>query len=70
MLAQSRNLEFVSLVRRGPFGADFSIRMFDRYRILRASVEGVSSETERDDKLYDEFVRLLDEQVLKSRFEE
>lgn len=63
------NIEFVSLVRRGPFGADLSIRMDDRYRILRASAEGVKSEVERDDKLYDEFVSLLKDLVTRARAE-
>lgn len=66
ILLSKYNIEFLSLVRRGPFGADLSIRMNGRYRILRASVLDPKSESERDDKLYDEFERLLVEQIART----
>lgn len=61
LLLREREIEFISLVRRGALGANLSIQKGGRYRILQASAEGAKNESERDDMLYDEFVRLLDQ---------
>lgn len=60
LLLGQNGIEYIALVRRGPFGANLSIHADGRYRILRASVNGARDETERDVMLYDEFVRLIE----------
>lgn len=61
LLLRQKAIEFISLVRRGPLGANLSIHVDGRYRILRASADGARNETERDDMLYDQFVHFIDE---------
>lgn len=56
LLLRDKGIEFISLVRRGPRGADLSINANGIYRILRVSADGATSVQERDDHLYDQIV--------------